>query len=179
MGGGLGVHLSFPPFLPSHSLTLHFSKVRHPITRCHLLQVGTFICGRQWGDVGGGPERLRLRPACSDPTIVTGWPETPASRRGDPGHGEVTAGGNCHNPQRNGAISLRHRREGKDKEPYEYLNCNLPRFLQLTFFFFFFWVEGGGVERTRHSGRKQAETLRVRPTCSTSAVVSSFSRFSF
>lgn len=44
----------------------------------------------------------------------------------------------------NGPISLQHRREGKDKEPYEYLNCNFPRFLQLTFFFF---CGGGEVER--------------------------------
>lgn len=81
------------------------------------------------------------------------WPMTLESRQGDPGHGEVTAEGNCQNPQRNGAISLRHRQEGKDKEPYEYLNCNLPRFLQLTFFFL---AEGGGAERNgrTHSGHK-------------------------
>lgn len=96
------------------------------------------------GDNGGAwaepPEHLRLPPTSSDPTIPPGWLETPESRRGDPGHGEVTAGGNWHDPERNGAISLRHRREGRDKEPHEYLNCNLPRFLQLTFFFFFFFA---------------------------------------
>lgn len=80
-------------------------------------------------------------------------------RRGDPGHGEVTAGGNYQNPQRSGAISLRLRREGKDKEPYEYLNCNLPRFLQLTFFFFF-WR--GEVER-REPAEHIQDVNRTRP----------------
>lgn len=72
---------------------------------------------------------------------------------GDCGHGEVTAGGNCQNPRRNITISLRHRREGKDKEPYEYLNCNFLRFLHLTSFFL-----GGGVEE---GGAKSQSTSRM------------------
>lgn len=54
---------------------------------------------------------------------------------GDFGHREVRMRGNCQNPQRNSMISLWHRWEGKDKAPYEYLNCNFLHFLQLTFFF--------------------------------------------
>lgn len=67
------------------------------------------ICGRQWRDVGGacqrqrrgvGFELYRLRASSSDPTIMRRWPVGPESPGGEAGRGEVAAGGNCQNPQR-------------------------------------------------------------------------------
>ena len=54
--------------------------------------------------------------------------------RGDFGHREVTLRGNCQKPQRNSPIFLWHQWEGKDKEPYEYLNCNFLHFFNWPFF---------------------------------------------
>lgn len=77
--------------------------------------------------------------------------------------GEVTMRGNCQNPWRNSVISVWHRWEGKDKEPYEYLNCNFPHFLQLTPFFFCTeekcWEDKGVKTGARGSNQQAAHSV--------------------
>lgn len=85
------------------------------------------------------------KPSSSDPTIMLRWPVAPESPGVTLDAARLRLEVIAETHSGNGPISLQHRREGKDKEPYEYLNCNFPRFLQLTFFFL--WRGGGGAKR--------------------------------